>query len=210
MSIKDIARVVGVSVSSVSVWVRDIELTPAQHEALRQANPAYNGQRTGQLARSRRALVLRREYQDEGRRLARQRDPFHAAGCMLLWAEGSRLRNQAQFANSDPEIVRFGVRFLRTYFAVPDEKFRIACNLHADHAERQEAIEDFWLGVAGLPRACLTKSTVNVYSKHSQRKRRNMLPYGTCRVTVSSTRIVQAIYGSIQEYAGFDREEWLW
>jgi len=36
-----------------------------------------------------------------------------------------------------------------------------------------------------------------------------MLPYGTTRVTVHSTRVVQIIYGSIQEYGGFKRPEWL-
>jgi hypothetical protein len=48
-----------------------------------------------------------------------------------------------------------------------------------------------------------------VYSKHSQKKRRNKLPYGTCRLAVHDTRIVQSIFGSIQEYGGFDRPEWL-
>jgi hypothetical protein len=37
----------------------------------------------------------------------------------------------------------------------------------------------------------------------------NRLPYGTCRLSVHSTAIVQHIYGAIQEYAGFDRPEWL-
>jgi hypothetical protein len=37
----------------------------------------------------------------------------------------------------------------------------------------------------------------------------NMLPYGTCRVSVSRTRVVQSIFGSIQEYGGFTREAWL-
>jgi hypothetical protein len=50
---------------------------------------------------------------------------------------------------------------------------------------------------------------VNKYSKHSQKKRRNKLPYGTCRLTVYDTRLVQQIYGAIQEYAGVDREEWV-
>jgi hypothetical protein len=61
----------------------------------------------------------------------------------------------------------------------------------------------------GLPHSCLRKSTVNVYSKHSQKKRRNKLPYGTVRVCVHSTEIVHSIYGAIQEYGGFDRPEWL-
>jgi hypothetical protein len=50
---------------------------------------------------------------------------------------------------------------------------------------------------------------VNVYSKDSKKKRRNRLPYGTCRLGVNDTQIVQHIYGAIQEYGGFDREEWL-
>jgi hypothetical protein len=48
-----------------------------------------------------------------------------------------------------------------------------------------------------------------VYSKYSKKKRTNKLPYGTCTVTVHSSRIVQTIYGSIQEYGGFERPEWL-
>ena len=50
---------------------------------------------------------------------------------------------------------------------------------------------------------------MNVYSKYSKKARRNKLPYGTCRLRVFDTSIVQGIYGAIQEYAGFDREEWL-
>jgi hypothetical protein len=128
---------------------------------------------------------------------------------MLYWAEGSKSRNAAQFVNSDPAMVAFFAAFLRAYFEVPDEAFRIDCNLFADHLERQREIEQFWLDILHLPGSCLRKSTVNVYSKHSQKKRRNKLRYGTVRVCVHSTRVVQSIYGSIQEYGGFERSEWL-
>ena len=50
---------------------------------------------------------------------------------------------------------------------------------------------------------------MNSVSKASLHKRRNMLPYGTCWLTVCSTAIVQHLYGAIQEYGGFDRPEWL-
>jgi hypothetical protein len=85
----------------------------------------------------------------------------------------------------------------------------VTCNLFADHRERQREIEQFWLDVAGLPATCLRKSSVNLYSKYSQKKRRNKLPYGTCRITVFRTRIVRAIYGAIQEIGGFTRDAWL-
>jgi hypothetical protein len=101
------------------------------------------------------------------------------------------------------------VEFLRTFYGLPDEAFRIDCNLFADHLERQQEIEQFWLDKLELPASCLRRSTVNVYSKHSKKKRKNKLPYGTVRLCVHSTRVVQSIYGSIQEYGGFERPEWL-
>ncbi len=74
---------------------------------------------------------------------------------------------------------------------------------------RQEEIEDYWLERLALDRSSLRKSIVNVYSKYGQEKRLDRLPFGTTALVVHSTRIVQTIYGSIQEYGGFDRPDWL-
>lgn len=141
--------------------------------------------------------------------LARRGNAPYLAGCMLYWAEGSRTRTRVEFVNSDPEMVRFFIRFLREAFGVRPEQIAIACNLFADHEERQREIERFWFDLLELPEQCLRRSTVNRYSRYSKKKRKNKLPYGTCRVCVYSTEIVQAIYGSIQEFAGFDRPEWI-
>lgn len=200
---KRIARILGVSVSSVSLWVRDIELTVEQQARLR--NKLSGDSSPNAVA----ALRRRRASQEEGRKLARQSAAPFVAGCMLFWAEGSKDRNAVIFVNSDPAMVAFFRRFLTEWFGVPDSKFRVACNLFADHLQRQHEIETFWLRTLRLPRSCLRKSTVNVYSKHSQKKRKNKLPYGTCRLVVCDTHVVQALHGAIQEYAGFERREWL-
>lgn len=203
-SIKEIARLVGVSQASVSCWVRDIDLTQQQRDALvERARLLRNRSRSAHF-RARRLA-----FQEEGRALARRGDPGHATGCMLYWAEGSKSRNAVQFVNSDPAMVRYFVDFLRTYYGVRHEEFRLDCNLFADHIERQREIETFWLDTLGLTAWSLRKSTVNVYSKYSQKKRQNKLPYGTVRVCVHSTRVVQSIYGAIQEYGGFERPQWL-
>jgi hypothetical protein len=205
-SVTALAPLLGVSKSSVSLWVRDIELTEAQYLALRRR---MGGRIDGSRENAIRALERRRKAQDFGRKAARRAHLLHAAGCMLFWAEGSRSRNRVQFVNSDPAMVTFFLRFLRDCFGVPDEKVAVTCNLFADHVERQQHIEQYWLDLLQLPRTCLRKSTINTYSKYSQKKRRNKLPYGTCRLEVHDTQLVQSIYGAIQEYAGFDREEWL-
>jgi hypothetical protein len=128
---------------------------------------------------------------------------------MLYWAEGSKARNTLKLTNSDPDLLVWFIAFLREHFQIENERFRVYCNLFADHLDRQEAIEDFWLDRLSLTRASLRKSQVNVYSKYSQKKRENKLPYGTCALVLHDTRIVQTIYGSIQEYGGFERPEWL-
>jgi len=208
-SIKEIARIVGVSVSSVSLWVRDIKLTPEQNAALLARNPAHNRQGKGRAIAAANRRAERISAQQSGRNLARSGEALHVAGCMLYWAEGAKHRNTIRFSNSDPEMVRFFVKFLRTYFDVPDEAIRLTCNLFADHLDRQREIERYWLSIADLTDASLCKSTVNTYSKYSQRKRKGMLPFGTCRIALSRTHIIQSIYGAIQEYADFERDAWL-
>jgi transcriptional regulator with XRE-family HTH domain len=209
LSVKQIAARVGVARSSVSLWVRDIELTEEQHDALRARNPIYNQQLAGRGGTSTRRRAERRAYQEHGCALARRGDLLHVIGCMLYWAEGDKNRNQARLSNSDPEIIRTYVAFLRTYFSLRDDEIRLTCNLFADHIQREQEVEQFWLNVTGLSRSSLCRSIVNVYSKYSLKKRTNKLPYGTCRVVVHRTRVVQSIYGAIQEYGGFDRPAWL-
>ena len=60
---------------------------------------------------------------------------------MLYWAEGSKSRNAVQFVNSDPAMVAFFGKFLRDFYEVQDDAFRIDCNLFADHLDRQQEIE---------------------------------------------------------------------
>jgi hypothetical protein len=189
--------------------VRDVELTPQQVEALKLRDPRFNAHANGSAANRARALERHRSYQAAGRERARNSDFMYAAGCMLFWAEGSRSRSVVAFTNSDPEMIRFFAEFLRRCLGVPDEKISVTCNLFADHVGRQHEVEQFWLDLMQLPRSRLRKSVVNRYSKYSQKKRKNKLPYGTCRITVCDTELVQMLYGSIQELAGFARESWL-
>jgi DNA-binding transcriptional regulator YdaS (Cro superfamily) len=206
-SITEIENALGVSRSSVSRWVRDVELGPAQRARLIERvrlGPIVAAQR-----KAARARAVRQGYQEEGRQFARERDATYAAGCMLYWAEGAKCRNAVQLVNSDPELIAYFAAFLRRHFDVKGERMTLKCNLFADHVERQQEIEDFWLDRLELGGQSLRKSTINTYSKYSQKKRTNKLPYGTATLRVHSTQIVQTIYGSIQELGGFDRPAWL-
>lgn len=206
-SIGEIEHELHVSRSSVSLWVRSVELSPhAKARLLWRAGLGPLNSAAHSIARAR---AIRAGYQTEGRLRARAGDASYAIGCVLHWAEGDKARNSVRMANSDPELLALFVDFLRTHFDVRDDQVSIHCNLFADHLERQREIEMFWLTKLGLPSSALRKSVINNYSKHSQKKRKNKLPWGTCKVCVHSSRIQQTILGSIQEYGGFERPEWL-
>jgi len=189
-SINEIARRTGAAKSSISRWVRDIELTDEQRDLLRIA--AYNGNVKGRTMHVQFRREARVMAQEEGRMRARLGDGFFTAGCMLDWAEGSKDRNHVEFTNSDAQMVGFFVRFLKMYWSLSDEEIRITCNLFADHVDRQHEIEQFWLDIADLPRESIRKSTVNRYSKYSKKKRRNRLPYGAFIATALSTVVLIA------------------
>jgi transcriptional regulator with XRE-family HTH domain len=122
MLIRDIASILGVAKSSVSLWVRDIELSAQQNDILRLANPALNGQLKGQATCSRRARTERRAAQEQGRLQAKSGDELHRMGCMLYWAEGSKSRNAVQVVNSDPNMLKLFVRFLLECYGVVSER----------------------------------------------------------------------------------------
>ena len=204
---REVAQLLDAPQSSVSLWVRDVVLTSEQRRALDERGE--HGRAIARARKAEEARALRRSYQEEGRRLARERAGTYAAGCMLYWAEGAKARNAVKITNSDPELLVAFATFLRTEFDVRPEQMKLDCNLFADHVDRQHAIERHWLDRLGLPLSSLRKSTVNVYSKRSKRTRVGKLPFGTSALVVHSTRIVQTIYGSIQEYGGFERAEWL-
>ena len=57
--------------------------------------------------------------------------------------------------------------------------------------------------------SCLRKSTVNVYSKYSQKKRAEQAPVRNRSRLRALDGDRAEIYGAIQEYGGFERPEWL-
>ena|SRR5438093_10122942 len=206
-SVREIERALGVARSSVSRWVADVPLGEAERRAL--AERVTEGKLRVAERKAADARIARLKHQQAGRIRVREGDASYVAGCMLYWAEGEKARNRAGITNSDPGLLAFFASFLRRHFDVPGESMSIYCNLFADHLERQCQIEQFWLDTLGLPRSSLRKSAVNVYSKYSAKKRVNKLPYGTCKLVVHSTAIVQTIFGSIQEFSGVEHPEWL-
>jgi hypothetical protein len=204
MSIIKIASILKVAKSSVSLWVRDITLTDQQLEVL-QANKGSSGaQNKGSQTNRNRHLELRKIYQEAGRVKAREMRPLHMAGCMLYWAEGAKRRN-IYFANSDPNMNVFFMRFLREELDVLDSQFAIYIHCHTSDPYEIQVLEEYWINVLSLTQSNLRKP----YTKKGSEIQRSVLKYGVCGIGVYSVELVEHIFGAIQEYGGFDNPDWL-
>jgi hypothetical protein len=171
-SIREIASLLQVSVSSVSRWTADITLSPGFIEALRQRNPAINSRLNGTREQSAAARALRLDDQQRGRELARHPTRLHLAGCMLFWAEGSKHRNRVTLTNSDADLVALFVRFLTQCHDVQPERITLTVNCHLNNGLELEEIEAWWLSHTGLPAESLRKAAVNRVSRLSMASQR--------------------------------------
>ncbi|MFL5866936.1 MAG: hypothetical protein ACJ766_07545 [Thermoleophilaceae bacterium] len=100
-------------------------------------------------------------------------------------------------------------RFLTESLEVDLESIAFSINVYTNNGLSIAEIERYWLEWLELPASCVRKHTLNHMPTSSSGQARNKLPFGVCTIRVGSTRVVQHIFGAIQEYGGFDEPAWL-
>ncbi len=151
LSIKKIAKMIDVSTSSVSLWVKNIILTNAQILSLKADNPAINGQMAGAKARKDKALIIRKQYQEEGKIKAREGNSLHQGGCMLYWGEGNKSKNTCGLSNSDPELLKYFIKFLYECYEITPSDILIKTQYYLTNNISLEEIEKYWSKTLNLP-----------------------------------------------------------
>lgn len=202
MSLKNIAHKLNVAKSSVSLWVRDINLTQEQLDTL------YS--RGVQSAVSNIIVHYknkRLEYQKKGIDLIGNRQ-FELL-CMIYWAEGDKSRNDFGISNSDPNLLLYSYKLVKSFYDISDKTCTLTIHCYDNNGISVHDIENYWLSFFDFDRQYLRKTQVNPISKYSKRKRMNTLIYGTCKLRIHCTELVQMIYGGIQELGNFTNLNWL-
>jgi len=194
LSINEIYRKLGVSKSSVSIWVRDIVLTRDQKKLLSEKGirkEVIERRRITRLTREndRRQIIIDLAKKDI--KHISQRDLFLIGTC-LYWAEGSKTkRSVVEFSNSDPRLIKIMMKFFKNICNVPKERFRGHIHLHP-HLDPAGA-EEYWNKISGIPLGQFFK-TSQQHNKASKNKK-DSLPYGTFSIYVCSTELFLKIMG---------------
>lgn len=195
VSIKEIQKRLGVSRSSVSLWVRDIKLTKEQLKKL------YLNKRTGGLKGSIIAAMNKIKAREElTQRLLKEgikeigslskRDKF-ITGVAMYFAEGDKGDKNVSFSNSDPRAIKFMVDWLRNFCEVPEKKFRISLYIHDNLDERKA--KNFWTKLTKISLSQFRKSYIVKNNPRRLRKVKHI--FGVLRVTVSNVNLGRKIKG---------------
>jgi hypothetical protein len=210
-SIKEISNELRVAKSSVSVWVKKVELTKEQKESLKLRNPIFNKsiKSNGHLRMKEKHIRIRAEYQIEGKKLTQahmqSKEIDFFAGIALYWAEGTRSNNKSVvgFSNTDIAMIKFFITFLIKYFKVSLKNIKVTIYYHKTEGLSITDIQKYWSNNLGIDIQNFNRPYLEEKRKVTG-KRKNIFPYGVCNLRVNSTEIIQKIYGAIQEYIGCD------
>ncbi|MDD3088272.1 MAG: hypothetical protein PHP89_06900 [Candidatus Omnitrophica bacterium] len=194
LSYAEIRKVIPISKSTLSVWLKDIKLSKQQKLRLSGLQATgYIGAKKNQIM----ALSRHKEIRETAAREAINllKDSFFVAGLMLYWAEGDKRSGGVQFSNSDWEMVKLMMKWFRKFCSVPEEKFRIGLFIHTLHT-RENCI-NFWSNITKIPINQFNKPYIKpaIFSN-----RKNKLYEGTCAIKIHSRDLMTRILGWLDQY----------
>ncbi len=189
-SMKEIAKTLHVSKSSVSLWCRDILLSPSQIKVLHESmvRGSYAGRMTGSTMQHEKRL----KRQEDAERASLQeigklsRRDMVIALAALYWGEGSKKNRVLFINNSDPGMVKFLIQSFKSIFNVQNEDFVLAVGLNVAHNKREKEIREYWSKITGIPQEQFRKT---IFIKTQNKKKYNNFGnhYGTLRINVKKS-----------------------
>jgi hypothetical protein len=134
-------------------------------------------------------------YEQNGKSTALKKDPLHFAAVMLYWAEGTKVT--MQFTNSNVEMHKIVIAFLRKYFS--EKTIKVSLNYYKTGQISYEEIQNYWIKELNIRKEDFMKPTER--EKYYPANPKNLkYPYGILRLCCFSVEVLYHIRGAIDEY----------
>jgi transcriptional regulator with XRE-family HTH domain len=190
ISIRAISKLLGVSKSTVSNWVRGIDLTDEQKLKLgqsRQQAALLGAKKATNLFRGK---VLR---EADSEWLLLKINPTFIFGLALYIGEGSKGPWSPGITNCNPRVLRSVLNFYKL-IGVDSTRLRVSLQVH--HASQIESSQLFWSRELSIPLNQFNKTFIRK-SKPTTRRHTNQ-KYGTCHIRFHNVAIMLRITRWIQ------------
>jgi len=194
-SYSEIKKIINVSKSSLSLWLKDVILTNEQVYGLKMKK-VRAVERYKSSMRKIRKEKLEGFYKDQIKKWIplSKREKF-ISGLFLYWGEGNKVStNTINISNTDPSVIRFAVYWIERCLQIPEEEIYIKLHLYSDMNIKYET--EFWSKTLGISKGRFTRP----YIKESLRKDIDQkgFGHGTCNVSAYKTVIKENILMAIK------------
>lgn len=202
VSVKSIAKKLQISRSTVSRWVRDIDLTVEQLSRLR-----LNELKGRELGRIKSLIIKRNQrkvYLEKFKILGKEeflylsKKELLVAGLALYWGKGGKSNHRVEFCNSDPRIIIFMEKWLEECFGVRKENLKAVVGINELHLNRETIVKEYWSKITNIP---LTQFRKTSFKKALNKKIYDNFDshYGTLSILVAkSSKLYYEILGLIE------------
>ncbi len=183
-SYSKIGKELNVPKSTLSYWLREFPLSEEKLLELRRKNWEKNELK---IERFRAAMHKKREnknheiYEKYQRKFSKlSKNVFFVAGLMLYLGEGSKKDYYTiALANTDPDIIKFFVRWLNEFLDIPKKNIKIGLHLYENMNIEKE--KEFWKNKLEIEERQLYKPWISKLKKASFSYRESFR-HGTCKV----------------------------
>lgn len=158
-SIKELYKMLGVSKSTISVWVQNIKLSDKAQTRLIQnyTNGQLASQKTIKEKTRQKNIIADNFAKDVLSKTDLRKDNQTLLCSMIYLCEGNKsLKNLVTFTNSDPNLIATFIFLFRNSFDLDEKKFRVLMHLHKYHNEKVQ--KNFWSKITGIPREQFNKT----------------------------------------------------
>lgn len=198
MSLNEIATLVGVAKSSISLWVRDLSLSAKARARIESLQTA--GQKAAQKTNLEKTRVKLSSAKEEARRIIRSvavtPDVALLSCALLYWCEGEKDKNDTAFtfSNSDSHLVRAFMKLLRHALVLDERKFRVRMHLHEYHNETLQ--RKFWSEVTGISEQQFSKTYLK---PHTAKTIKSGYP-GCIHIEYYDVKVARKIYATARAF----------
>jgi len=195
MSYSQIRKILGVSKSTLSLWLRNYPLSEKRIKEL-QKNEAVIEKIRNTKRKKKEKRLNEFYFEQKNKIFPLNNREIYLAGLFLYWGEGSKSSQAAlSISNTDPSIIKFFIYWSTKYLKVPREKLRIQLHLYKDTNIKKE--KDFWSKMLNIPLNQFSKP----YIKNTSSTRINHkggFGHGTCNVVICDARLSEKILMAIK------------
>lgn len=189
MSYSQIKKILKVSKSTLSLWLRDYPLSRQRMRELRDWNE-QRIEKCRETKRKKKEKRLEGFYQEQKKIIFPfNKRELYLAGLFLYWGEGSKTQlTKLSISNTDPSVIKFFINWLTKSLKVPKEKLKVQLHLYKDMDVKKEI--QFWSKILNISYKQFTKPYIKK-SFLTAINHKGGFGHGTCNVEVGGARLAE-------------------